>query len=202
MNSQKLIIFNDCSAFVDVTESAEELFSSGALDLYEIIISEQYESLIDSYESLQRIIENGGIIGIEAGFLNLNIGIHNTYSDDKLLITLGDYGIQSERYVNNDWDISGEGLNLSLSQNNVFDDENNLIQNTGISHNDQRAHAIDSNLKQDYTRDEILKITTNMKRFGGGFISALSEAINKADSENLKKLQNAFPEEFEKYLNF
>ena len=41
-----------------------------------------------------------------------------------------------------------------------------------------------------------------MKRFGGGFISALSEAINKADSENLKKLQNAFPEEFEKYLNF
>ena len=58
------------------------------------------------------------------------------------------------------------------------------------------------NLKQDYTRDEILKITTNMKRFGGGFISALSETINRADSENLKKLQNAFSEEFEKYLNF
>lgn len=58
------------------------------------------------------------------------------------------------------------------------------------------------NLKQDYTRDEILKITTNMKRFGGGFVSALSEAINRADSENLKKLQNAFPKEFEKYLNF
>ena len=58
------------------------------------------------------------------------------------------------------------------------------------------------NLEQDYTRDEILKITTNMKRFGGGFISALSEAINRADSENLKKLQNTFSEEFEKYLNF
>ena len=136
MNSQKLIIFDDCSAFVDVTESAKELFSSGVLDLYEIIISEQYESLIDSYESLQRILENGGVIGIEAGFLNLNIGIHNTYSDDKLLITLGECGIQSERYVGIDWDISGEGLNLSLSQNNVFDDENNLIQNTGISHNE------------------------------------------------------------------
>ena len=39
MNSQKLIIFNDCSTFVDVTESAKELFSSGAVDLYEIIIS-------------------------------------------------------------------------------------------------------------------------------------------------------------------
>ena len=58
------------------------------------------------------------------------------------------------------------------------------------------------NLEQDYTRDEILKITTNMKRFGGGFISALSEVINRADSKNLKKLQNTFSEEFEKYLNF
>ena len=58
------------------------------------------------------------------------------------------------------------------------------------------------NLEQDYTRDEILKITTNMKRFCGGFISALSEVINRADSKNLKKLQNTFSEEFEKYLNF
>ena len=53
-----------------------------------------------------------------------------------------------------------------------------------------------------YSRDEILKITDNMKRFGGGFIKSLSEAIVKADEENLEKLRNSFGEEFEKYLNF
>ena len=53
-----------------------------------------------------------------------------------------------------------------------------------------------------YSRDEILKITDNMKRFGGGFIKALSEAIAKADEENLEKLRNSFGDEFEKYLKF
>ena len=55
--------------------------------------------------------------------------------------------------------------------------------------------------QQNYTRNEILLIHANMQKYGGGFISALSEAIIKADQENLKKLQNAFPDEFEKYLS-
>ena len=126
MNSQKLIIFNDCSTFVDVTESAKELFSSGALDLYEIIISEQYESLIDSYESLERILENGGIIGIEAGFLNLNIGIET--KNEKIQIGLNENGLWLENLKDGIWDFSGEGLNGSVSQNRVFDDEVQLIR--------------------------------------------------------------------------
>ena len=52
-----------------------------------------------------------------------------------------------------------------------------------------------------YTHDEKLKICSNMRKYGGGFISALSEAIIKADKNNLEKLVEAFPEEFEKYLN-
>lgn len=51
-----------------------------------------------------------------------------------------------------------------------------------------------------YTKDELLTITDNMSRFGGGFIKALSEAIHRADDENLKKLQSVFADEFEKYL--
>lgn len=54
--------------------------------------------------------------------------------------------------------------------------------------------------QQNYTKNEILLIHANMKKYGGGFISSLSEAIIRADEENLKKLQNAFPDEFEKYL--
>lgn len=53
-----------------------------------------------------------------------------------------------------------------------------------------------------YSRDEKLKICNNTQRFGGGFISSLSEAIRRADQTNLNKLQNAFPDEFEKYNNF
>ena len=59
-------------------------------------------------------------------------------------------------------------------------------------------------LKQNksYSRYQILTITDNMKRFGGGFIKALSEAIVKADEQNLEKLSKSFSEEFDKYLNF
>lgn len=50
------------------------------------------------------------------------------------------------------------------------------------------------------TRDEKLKMYNNMKKYGGGFISSLAEAIIRADQTNLEKLQKAFPDEFKKYL--
>lgn len=52
-----------------------------------------------------------------------------------------------------------------------------------------------------YTRDEIITITNNMHRYGGGFMKALSECIHRADHENLVKLQSVFADDFEKYLN-
>ena len=181
MNSQKLIIFNDCSTFVDVTDSAKELFSSGALDLYEIIISEQYESLIDSYESLERILENGGIIGIEAWFLNLNIGIET--KNEKIQIGLNENGLWLENLKDGIWDFSGEGLNGSLSQNRVFDDENNLIQSTGISHNEQRVYAIDINNNQkhnlDLSDEEFIEIA---EREGKVYtLKSFQNALNKQE---------------------
>lgn len=53
-----------------------------------------------------------------------------------------------------------------------------------------------------YTRDQKLKIYENMKKYGGGFVKALAEAIIRADKNNLEKLENAFPEYFNEYLNF
>lgn len=53
-----------------------------------------------------------------------------------------------------------------------------------------------------YTRDEIITITNNMYRYGGGFMKALSECVHRADHENLIKLQSVFADEFEKYLKF
>ena len=53
-----------------------------------------------------------------------------------------------------------------------------------------------------YTRDEIITITNNMHRYGGGFMKALSECIHRADHENLTKLQSVFADDFERYLKF
>lgn len=58
------------------------------------------------------------------------------------------------------------------------------------------------NSKPKYTTDDYLKIAENMIRFGGGFISKLGEALQRADMENTKKLENAFPEYFKQYLKY
>jgi len=40
-----------------------------------------------------------------------------------------------------------------------------------------------------------------MKMFGGPFISSLGETIIHADSFNVQKIKETFPEHWEKYLN-
>lgn len=42
----------------------------------------------------------------------------------------------------------------------------------------------------------------SMKRFGGGFVKALAEAWSRADLENRRKLETAFPELFQQYSQF
>jgi hypothetical protein len=51
-----------------VTDSAKELFSSGALSLYELR-DDDSEALIDTYDELNKCLEQGADIGIEVGFL-------------------------------------------------------------------------------------------------------------------------------------
>ena len=53
-----------------------------------------------------------------------------------------------------------------------------------------------------YTLDQLNIISTNMEKYGGGFVSALAVAMQKADQNNLRILTNAFPELMEEYLNF
>jgi len=53
-----------------------------------------------------------------------------------------------------------------------------------------------------YTLAQLNIISTNMERYGGGFVSALAVAMQKADQNNLRLLTNAFPELMEEYLNF
>lgn len=56
--------------------------------------------------------------------------------------------------------------------------------------------------KNVYTRDQIIEISQNMQRYGGSFISAIGEALMKADAENERKLINAFRDECERYLQY
>lgn len=53
-----------------------------------------------------------------------------------------------------------------------------------------------------YTNDDYIIIAKNMKLFGGSFMKAIGEALSRADHINASKLANAFPDEFEKYLNW
>jgi len=38
-----------------------------------------------------------------------------------------------------------------------------------------------------------------MRHYGGGFVKALAEAASRADSDNLRRIKEAFPEYWEKY---
>lgn len=51
----------------------------------------------------------------------------------------------------------------------------------------------------DYEEREI--VTTNMRSHGGGFVKALAEAIEKADSKNYEKIKSAFSDYWKKYYN-
>lgn len=53
-----------------------------------------------------------------------------------------------------------------------------------------------------YTQDDYIIIAKNMRLFGGSFIKAIGEALSRADHENQRILANAFPKEFEKYVNY
>jgi len=52
-----------------------------------------------------------------------------------------------------------------------------------------------------YNLEQILTISKNMRIYGGSFVKAIAEAMRVADAINLLKLQRAFPEYFEQYLN-
>lgn len=38
-----------------------------------------------------------------------------------------------------------------------------------------------------------------MRQWGGGFVSALAEAATRADSDNLRRIKEAWPEYWQKY---
>ena len=45
------------------------------------------------------------------------------------------------------------------------------------------------------------RVAESMRRFGGGFVSALGEALARADSDNTRRIAEAFPEYWAKYLD-
>lgn len=49
------------------------------------------------------------------------------------------------------------------------------------------------------TRMEQMAVWKGMRRYGGGFIEALGEALVRADGVNAGKIKAAFPEEWKKY---
>ena len=51
-------------------------------------------------------------------------------------------------------------------------------------------------------QNEVLTVSINMQKYGGSFVSALGEALSHADWINQKTIKNAFPEEWEQYLNW
>ena len=52
---------------------------------------------------------------------------------------------------------------------------------------------------EEVNHDEMLKVTGAMKVFGGSFVVALSDAMRRADQDNLRRLKDAFPEYWKQY---
>lgn len=53
-----------------------------------------------------------------------------------------------------------------------------------------------------FTHADVQNAARCMERFGGGFATALSVALQRADSDNLQRLVEAFPDMIERYRNF
>lgn len=53
-----------------------------------------------------------------------------------------------------------------------------------------------------FQRDHDLKVIEAMRKHGGGFVKALAEAAFRADSENLAKIKDAWPEYWKQYESF
>jgi len=54
-----------------------------------------------------------------------------------------------------------------------------------------------STIEDTYESQQVAKA---MIRYGGGFVSHLGEALTRADPDNMKRIKQAFPEYWEKYL--
>tara|TARA_R110000744_G_scaffold195512_1_gene314557 strand:+ start:14030 stop:14200 length:171 start_codon:yes stop_codon:yes gene_type:complete len=54
----------------------------------------------------------------------------------------------------------------------------------------------------EYTQEQCNLIARNMTIYGGSFIKNIGAALHHADAVNRVKLAKAFPEDFERYLNF
>lgn len=52
------------------------------------------------------------------------------------------------------------------------------------------------------TRDELLPIMRAMETYGGSFVKNLVQAMYVADSSNLKRIVDAFPDLIERYKAF
>jgi len=50
--------------------------------------------------------------------------------------------------------------------------------------------------------NELYRTLRAMENYGGGFAAAIAAAASIADSNNLQRLQDAFPELFAKYREF
>ena len=60
---------------------------------------------------------------------------------------------------------------------------------------------INNNMTRD-EKDELLSIMLAMETYGGSFVQNLAKAMFCADSDNLKRIVNAFPELIERYKQF
>jgi len=78
----RLILCNDGFVWMDVTQEAKEIFSSGALELY-VLYDDESESLVESVDEINEALELGLPIVIEGGLLKNSIPFHE--ADKKLI---------------------------------------------------------------------------------------------------------------------
>ena len=68
-------ITKDGFIWLDITDKAKEVFSSGLFEVYSVNTDEELESLIETREQLEEALESGLLIAIEGGFVNKDLDV-------------------------------------------------------------------------------------------------------------------------------
>lgn len=78
------------------------------------------------------------------------------------------------------------------------------VEKFGMLLNDAELRVLASAVRPalTFTHADIDCAAIRMKLYGGGFAGAIGEAMQRADSSNLQRLVEAFPDLIERYLAF
>lgn len=84
---------------------------------------------------------------------------------------------------------------MKISEEKKQEVRKDMLTDLGLIEAEESFEAIAAERE----RDEMLRVSNSMRKYGGGFVQALGAALLVADSDNTQRIKSAFPEYWDKY---